>query len=194
MQTIEVVVQDFALLKRLKTKVKEDKSMAQYNRYQSYDFERFEPVVVSTSSAAPKIDKKTQIKPKLELVKKPKKSKVQIKKEEQTATKKAQKILAIALAILLFMAMVIYSRVQLDEINRDIGNIETKMELAQSDSIRLNNELNAIVSINNVEDFAVNSLGMVKVQDYQVVYVDLSTDDRIVMANGETTGIKQTNN
>lgn len=168
--------------------------MAQYNRYQSYDFERFEPVVVSTSSAAPKIDKKIQTKPRLELVKKPKKTKAQLIKEQQTATKKAQKILAIALAILLFMAMVIYSRVQLDEINRDIGNVETKMELAQSDSIRLNNELNAVVSINNVEDFAVNTLGMVKVQDYQVVYVDLSTDDRIIMVDGETTGIKQTDN
>ena len=44
-----------------------------------------------------------------------------------------------------------------------------------------------MISINNVEDYAANVLGMVKVQDYQVVYVDLSSNDSIVVANGEQT-------
>ena len=90
------------------------------------------------------------------------------------------------------MSMAIYSRVQLDEVNRKISSVENKIELAQSDTIRLNNELNALVSMNNVEDFAANKLGMVKVQEYQVVYVDLSTEDCVVMADGEATVINET--
>jgi cell division protein FtsL len=95
----------------------------------------------------------------------------------------------IAVAILAFMAVAIYSRVQLDEINREIKKVEQKIELAESDSIRINNELNSIVSINNVEDYAVNELGMVKVQDYQVVYVDLSAEDYVAKVNGKDTGL-----
>ena len=94
--------------------------------------------------------------------------------------------------------MAIYSRVQLDEINRDITNKEYEIELAQSDSVKLNNTLSSMISINNVEDYAANVLGMVKVQDYQVVYVDLSSSDSVVVANGRQTDesdvIKANNN
>ena len=61
------------------------------------------------------------------------------------------------------------------------------MKITQSDTVRLNNSLNSIVSINKVEDYALNVLGMVKIQDYQVVYVDLSSEDAVIVANGKTT-------
>ena len=83
------------------------------------------------------------------------------------------------------MFVVIYSRVQLDEINREISSIEKSITLAQSDTIKLDNQLSSMVSINKVEDYAANVLGMVKIQDYQVVYVDLSSNDSVVVANGK---------
>lgn len=165
--------------------------MAQYTKYNSYNFDRFEPRTVTTGSAAPEIRRTPEKKPQLKLVQQTKRTAAQIRQETNEATKKAVKIFAIAVAILLFMSMAIYSRVQLDEINREISSVENKMELAESDTIRLNNELNAMVSINNVEDFAANKLGMVKVQDYQVVYVDLSTDDQVVVADGEDAVINE---
>lgn len=166
--------------------------MAQYTKYNSYDFDRFEPRIVTTSSAAPEIRRSPEKKPQLKLVQQTKRTAAQIKQETNEATLKAVKIFAVAIAILLFMSMAIYSRVQLDEVNRKISSVENKIELAQSDTIRLNNELNAIVSMNNVEDFAANKLGMVKVQEYQVVYVDLSTEDQVVMTDGEATVINET--
>lgn len=161
--------------------------MAQYNGYKSYNIEQFEPRVASTSNAAPKMKPAPQKRPQLELVKKPKPSAAQVRQEAQASARQARKIFAIAVTILMFMAMVIYSRVQLDEINRDINSVEYSIELAQSDTIKLNNALSSMVSINNVEDYAANVLGMVKVQDYQVVYVDLSASDSVVVANGEQT-------
>ncbi|MBR5202310.1 MAG: hypothetical protein IKW45_03510 [Clostridia bacterium] len=162
--------------------------MAQYNSYKSYNIEQFEPRVVSTSNAAPKMKPAPQKRPQLELVRKPRPNATQVRGETQLAARQAKKIFVIAMTILMFMAMVIYSRVQLDEINRDISNKESAIELAQSDSIKLNNALSSMVSINNVEEYAANVLGMVKVQDYQVVYVDLSSNDSVVVANGKQTG------
>ncbi len=161
--------------------------MAQYNGYKSYNIEQFEPRMVTNSNAAPKMKPAPQKRPQLELVKKPRPNATQVRNETQLAARQAKKIFIIAMTILMFMAMVIYSRVQLDEINRDISNKENAIELAQSDSIKLNNTLSSMVSINNVEEYAANVLGMVKVQDYQVVYVDLSSSDSVVVANGEQT-------
>lgn len=167
--------------------------MAQYNGYKSYNIEQFEPRMVSTSNAAPKMKPAPQKRPQLELVKKPRPTAAQVRSESQAAAKQTRKIFMIAMTVLLFMAMVIYSRVQLDEINREINSIENSIELAQSDTIKLNNALSSMVSINNVEEYAANVLGMVKVQDYQVVYVDLSSNDSVVVANGEQTVINENN-
>lgn len=151
----------------------------------AYDYNRNERVVSYNSSAAPKVKPEPQKKPQLELVKKPRMTAQQIRQQSIIETKKTIKVMAVAITIMLFMAVAIYSRIQLDEINREISSVEKKIELAQSDSVKLNNELNAIVSIDNVEEYAVDVLGMEKIQDYQVEYVDLSSNDRVEVADGE---------
>lgn len=151
----------------------------------AYDYNRNERIVSYNSSAAPKVKPEPQKKPQLELVKKPRMTAQQIRQQSIIETKKTIKVMAVAITIMLFMAVAIYSRIQLDEINREISSVEKKIELAQSDSVKLNNELNAIVSIDNVEEYAVNVLGMEKIQDYQVEYVDLSSNDRVEVADGE---------
>lgn len=159
--------------------------MAQYNRYDSFDFERFEPKTVSTSNAAPKIVPKVQEGPKLELVKKQKPSANEEKQEALIAARKTRKIFIIAVVVFAFFSALIYSRIQLDEINRQISSLDSQMKIAQSDKIKLDNQLNAAISIDKVEDYAVNTLGMVKVQEHQVVYIDLSSSDSVVMADGK---------
>ena len=161
--------------------------MAQQNN--AYTYNRNAKIISYNGSAAPRMKPAPQRKPNLELVQKTRKTAAQIRQQTAADTKRAVKIMFISIAILMFMAIAIYSRVQLDEINREIKSVEKKIELAESDSIKINNELNSIVSINNVEDYAANQLGMVKVQDYQVVYVDLSAEDYVAKANGKDTGL-----
>ncbi len=151
----------------------------------AYNYDRNERIVSYNSSAAPKVKPEPQKKPQLELVKKPRMTAEQLRQQSLIETKKTIKVMAVAITIMIFMAVAIYSRIQLDEINREISSIEKKIELAQSDSVKLNNELNAIVSIDNVEEYAVNVLGMEKIQDYQVEYVDLSSNDRVEVVDGE---------
>ena len=162
--------------------------MAQQNG-NAYTYNRNAKIIAYNGSAAPKMRPAPQRRPNLELVQKTRKTAAQVRQQTAADTKRAIKVMFISIAILMFMAIAIYSRVQLDEINREIKSVEKKIELAESDSIKINNELNSIVSINNVEDYAANQLGMVKVQDYQVVYVDLSADDYVAKVNGKDTGM-----
>jgi cell division protein FtsL len=163
--------------------------MAQQNRnaYAYSNYNRNVNPRELNSSVAPKLNPAPQRKPALELVKKTRKTAAQMRQQTTEDTKRVFKTMCIATAIFLFMALAILSRIQLDEINREIATVESKMELAESDAIKINNELNAIVSINNVEDYAANQLGMVKVQDFQVVYIDLSAEDYVAKVNGRET-------
>ena len=166
--------------------------MAQQNgNAYTYTYNKSAKVIAYNGSAAPKMKPAPQRRPNLELIQKTRKTAAQVRQQTTADTKKAIKIMFISIAILMFMAVAIYSRVQLDEINREIKRVENKIELAESDAIKINNELNAIVSINNVEDYAANELGMVKVQDYQVVYVDLSAEDYVAKANGRETDLSK---
>ncbi len=163
--------------------------MAQQNRNAyayNYSYNRNEKVVSYNGSAAPKVKPEPQKKPQLELVKKTRLTAQQMRQQTAAETRKTIKVMSVAMAILMFMALAIYSRVKLDEINREISSVEKKIELAQSDAVKLNNELNAIVSINNVEEYATNELGMTKIQDYQVYYIDMSSQDYVAVANGES--------
>lgn len=163
--------------------------MTQQNRNAyayNYNYNKNEKIVSFNGSAAPKVRPEPQKKPQLELVKKTRMTARQVQQQTAAETRKTIKVMCVAMAVLMFMVLAIYSRVKLDEINREISSVEKKIELAQSDAVKLNNELNAIVSINNVEEYATNQLGMTKIQDYQVYYIDMSTDDRVAVVNGES--------
>ena len=161
-----------------------------YGAY-SYNYNSNSRVTAYNSSAAPKYRPEPQRKPNLTLVQKTRKTAAQMRAQTAAETKRAIKVMVVAITILMFMAMAIFSRVQLDEINREINSVENQMKIAESDSIRINNELNSIISINNVEDYAINQLGMVKVQEHQVVYVDLSSDDYVSKVNGRSVDASQ---
>lgn len=161
--------------------------MAQNTRY---NIELFEPAAPRGTSAAPKIKQNNQ-KPDLKVLEKPRKTQAQIKAQNAASNKKVFKIIVVASICLCFLAAVIYSTLQLDEINRDIASIDKQMRVAKSETVRLNMEINSIISMDKVEDYAANTLGMSKVQNYQVVYVDLSSSDRVLMASGKET--EQTN-
>ena len=154
-----------------------------YNTYNNYNGSA-RPVTYN-SSAAPKIKPAPQKKPNLTLIQRTRRTAAQVRQQTAVDTKRTLKVMVVSITVLLFMALAIFSRVQLDEVNREISAVENKMELANSESIRINNELNAIMSINNVEDYAINELGMVKIQEHQVVYVDLSDSDFVAKVDGK---------
>ncbi|MEG0979106.1 MAG: hypothetical protein RR911_07210 [Oscillospiraceae bacterium] len=162
--------------------------MAVYRGTEAYDYNRISKNMNGrASSNAPKIQQISipvatpQNKPRLV-----KKTKSQLKAETRRANRKAFKALSVAALLLGFIGMVIFSRVQLDEISRDITKTQSQLNVLQSENTRLEMQLNAMVSLNKVDDYAQNVLGMVKQEGYQIEYVDLEGSDQVLVSGGKT--------
>lgn len=162
------------------------------------DFRSYYPVNTSTaleafnvtrSSAAPQLEPKTgkklSVRPNTK-----KKSRAEIKAEQKAAFKTSALLLT---TVVLFVAMVsgvLYTYVRKNELTRSISSIKSQITMAESDNISLNAQLEAMVSMSQIEDYAVNNLGMVKLQASQIVYIDTSefVFERAKSIGAETAG------
>lgn len=71
-----------------------------------------------------------------------------------------------------------------NEIGSEINEIQDKIAIAESETVRLKNEYSALYSLESVEAFA-EEHGMVKVQSYQISYLDLSEGDKIIVSGSK---------
>lgn len=161
--------------------------MATYKGAEAFDYSRINgnrrPQAGST---APKIvqlplgEPQQQQKPKVV-----KKTRKQLKAETKRANLRAMKALSVAVVLLCFVGIIIFSRIQLDEVSRDISNKKAKLTALQSDNTDLEMKINSMVSLDKVEEYAKDKLGMVKQEGYQVEYVNLSGSDKVLLSGGE---------
>ena len=70
------------------------------------------------------------------------------------------------------------------ELIRKIDAVEAEIEIAKSENVRLNAELNSKMNITKIDAYAVDVLGMTKVESYQVECVDLTKGDRVLFSDG----------
>jgi cell division protein FtsB len=108
-----------------------------------------------------------------------------LKAEAKRTNLRAVKALSVSAVLLGFVAIVIFSTVKLDEISRDIAATQSKIDVIKSENTRLDMEINSIVSLNKVEDYAENVLGMVKQESYQIEYVSLACADKVLISGGK---------
>lgn len=114
------------------------------------------------------------------------KSQKQLRAEARRSRAAAVRIVAIAVTLFLVLGFQIYSQVQVDELDQQLNAIHQQISVIESDNTRRNMELNANVSLEKVDQYAKNELGMVKISDYQVNYVKLSEDDAVEVSGGKT--------
>lgn len=116
------------------------------------------------------------------------KSQKQLRAEARRSRAAAVRIVAIASVLFLVLGLQIYAHVQVDELDQQLNEINQKISVLESDNTRRNMELNANVSLEKVDQYAKNELGMVKISDYQVNYVKLSEADAVEVSGGKTHG------
>lgn len=169
-----------------------------YNRYEDFDFSAFEPKQSSYErNAARKLDtaprRSTQTKkqPEMKLVEKPKMSYAQAKANMHFASLQSAKILTISLVLLVLMSALLYGRMKVDELDRQIQNTKSELSVAQSENVRLNMKLDSMISLKNVEEYAQTNLGMVKMESHQIEYIDLSGENKANVSGSKT--LKKTN-
>ncbi len=154
----------------------------------TYAFEMFESLAGSRSSAsaysvtrgnaAPKRQEEEQEKPVLKKVKP--KSMVQQRREERSSNLRIGLMLAFVAIVFGVICCQISAGAERYELIRQIDAVEAQIEIAKSENVRLNAELNSKTNINKIDAYAVDVLGMTKVESYQVECVDLTQGDRVL--------------
>ncbi|MBS7390431.1 MAG: hypothetical protein KIG33_08870, partial [Oscillospiraceae bacterium] len=102
------------------------------------------------------------------------------------------KIIAISVFLLSMLSALLYGRIKVDELDRQISATETKITTAQSENVRLNMQLDSMISLKNVEEYAQTNLGMVKMESYQIEYIDLSGADKVTVSGARTLNANST--
>ncbi len=172
--------------------------MAAFRGSEAYDFSLFEPQVAATrGSAAPARKNAPVQKPAVKKQVKNAPQKKQntsrfVQQDERTETKsvvlpssvlKAAAVLAVFCAI--WMGLLVM-QAQCETISGQIVDLREKMDIADGEYVRLTAELNSKMSAEKIEDYAVNELGMVKAESYQINYIDLSEGDKVVVSGGKS--------
>ncbi len=155
--------------------------MADQNRTEAVDYRRMN---AQYGSAAPRRQPqrapRRQVQPRVV-----QKSRAEIRAEERRARAKAFKIVTVCSLLFVLIGFQIYSQVKVDEIDRKIANVNSQIEIVESENTRLNMQLDSRISLDKVDDYAQNVLGMVKVENYQVSYIDLSGGDAVTISGGK---------
>lgn len=108
-----------------------------------------------------------------------KKSKSELRAEEVKGYKVSAKVVAVAVILFAMLAAVLYGESTKNQITHEINSINKQLNVAKSESTRLNMELNALVSIDQIEQYATEKLGMVKMNKYQIEYVNTAKPDQV---------------
>ena len=165
--------------------------MAQ-NRNNIYNFSMFDSLDYGTSA------------PKLEPVYEPetapekKKTAKTAKKNKASVSRNAQKKAAIAsyvsgakillsvFSIAFVLGIALFLNVKMDETATRINAVQSEINIEKSENVRLESALEGMVSIDKVEDYAENTLGMVKLENYRITYFDSDESNNVVISGGKS--------
>lgn len=110
----------------------------------------------------------------------------QLRQETQRSRAASLWIMATAVVLFALIAFHLYGNAQVAELDQTLGELNQQIAVIESDNTRRNMELNASISLDKVDSYARNELGMVKISDYQVNYVKLSDADAVEVSGGKT--------
>lgn len=84
--------------------------------------------------------------------------------------------------VVISLVAVMVLNVRLNETNSSVSAAQKRYTTAQSESVRLNMQLESRMSLKNVESYAVSTLGMQKIQASQIQYINLGDSDKVVVS------------
>lgn len=125
------------------------------------------------SSAAPEIqprrNRRLTVSPNTQM-----KSRKELVREQKKAFAQVVEILTVTVLVLAMLFGVLFTYVQKNELTKSIANIQDDIAVAQSENVSLNAELEALVSVSQIDSYAVEKLGMTRLQSNQIRYIDTS--------------------
>lgn len=146
----------------------------------SYDFRRYSYSADASyavdafnlsRSAAPKFRpekrRKLSVSPNVKM-----KSRSELIAEQKKAFEHVAVILTVTVLALSMLFGVLFTFVRKNELTRSIASIKSDISIAESENVSLNSELESLVSVSQIDSYAVEKLGMVRLQSNQIKYID----------------------
>ena len=90
------------------------------------------------------------------------------------------------------VGMIIYSQVQLTELNQKISEAQETLENSQSEYTQMQMNVDAKYTTSIIEEYAQDKLGMTKANNSQKEFVDLSSGDKAKVVEKEDKSIFDT--
>ncbi len=166
--------------------------MAGYQSAEAYDFATFEP---RDGSAARKINnaqparepqRRKSVRPNPHLRVVDPNVPQSARQQEQIGVARVFAIILCCAVMFGFIAMFINNSVKSTELMSAINEMEENIDNMQSENVRLSTAIDSMFSIAKVENYATNVLGMTKMGNYQIQYVDLSSEDQVLFAGEDS--------
>ena len=95
-------------------------------------------------------------------------------------------LVMVAMIVVSVTALLLYNNAMIAEVSAEITSATAELEQLENENARLNRELDAKMSNEAIAETAVNELGL---SNYQVAYVNLSSQDVVTARNSGGTGI-----
>ena len=125
------------------------------------------------------------------VVKIPKKKIEQAKRRKRNPLKLTVGFLFSAVVVAV-VGMIIYSQVQLTELNQKISEAQETLENSQSEYTQMQMNVDAKYTTSIIEEYAQDKLGMTKANNSQKEFVDLSSGDKAKVVEKEDKSIFDT--
>ena len=101
-----------------------------------------------------------------------------VKLKNKKAFKTALNVLSIAVAVSMVIG-IIYTNSQITEITTNISQVQKEITELESEKAYLNFTMESRMSLNEIEDYAVGVLGMVKMDSTQVEYIEIESENKV---------------
>ncbi|WP_099203739.1 hypothetical protein [Scatolibacter rhodanostii] len=145
---------------------------------QVYDFSKFGASVGSAARQIhPQVEEREPEKKQPEVVKLPKKGLEKNRRPKLSPVKMFFYSISFAVVITV-LSLTIYSQVQLTELTEQISQESYELEKAQALEVELGIKMAEKLNSAKVEQYAREELGMTKMNDSQVVYVNMVHEDK----------------
>ena len=170
-----------------------------YRGTEAYDFSLFEPQVIEQPKKQDKkaADPKRTDAPARKTARKTQKNttskiidnyqyEVQRDSKKTSVPASVKKAMCFGLVCFAMMIALLVMETKSDVLMTEISAVQKDIDIAHAENVRLNAELSSMIATDKIEDYAVNVLGMVKAESYQINYIDLSEGDEIVVSGDKT--------
>lgn len=107
------------------------------------------------------------------------KSKIVVRRAKPRPTASAPKILITAVMAVLVLSLVVYPKVQQATVMSDINKLNEQVMILESENVRMQTAIESKSALKAVEDYAVDVLGMQKLDKSQIEYLSIENGNVI---------------